>query len=108
VVFRSDYHNGGDPRIDEGRSYHFNGRLGYNNKSFVEPFVGFDWEVTDPSRVIGGTQIPGSGSEETAGGGGLMFKFSPAISLTLRYSHTLQARNVPATNAGYLKFVYAW
>jgi hypothetical protein len=108
VVFRSNFHDGSNPEIDEGRSYHFNGRLGYNNPSLVEPFVGLDWEVNDPSRVIGGLQIPNSGTEETAGGAGVMLKWAPSVSLTLRYSHSLQARNVPRTDAGYLKFVYLW
>ena len=107
-VFRTDSHQTGAPDISQGTTFHVNLRWGWKNETIIEPFVAYDFQATSVSRFVntGLTAIPAS--HENAIGAGLMFKFTPATSLTLRYSRAVEGKNVVKTDAGYLKFVYAW
>ncbi|PYD74683.1 hypothetical protein CFR71_13585 [Novacetimonas pomaceti] len=49
-----------------------------------------------------------SNSREVTLGLGVMFNISRHLSFTSRYSHSVDGRNVPESNAYYVKFVYLW
>ncbi len=107
-VFRTDSSTNGAPDVSQGTTFHVNLRWGWKNDSIIEPFVAYDFQATGVSRFVntGLTAIPAN--HENAVGAGLMFKFSPTTSLTLRYSRGIEGKNVVRTDGGYLKFAYIW
>ena len=50
--------------------------------------------------------VANSSSRETALGVGAMFYITKRLSFTPRYSHSVEGRNVPETNAYYMKIAY--
>lgn len=108
AVFRSNRHRHDAPDVDEGTSYHLNVRASYRATRRIEPFVSVDWQETGKSRLVDSTELPFSHQEDTALGAGMMIHLGKADSFTLRYSRSVEGRNVPLTNAAYLKFVHLW
>jgi hypothetical protein len=88
-----------------GTTFHLNSRFAYQLTSLIEPFAAVDY-FSKGADSVGGTSVVGSNPEEFALGGGIMFHFTPKISLTMRYSYGIDGSNTNQTNAGYLKFVY--
>lgn len=107
-VFRTEQNLHGAPTAVAGTTWHANVRFGWVNETIVEPFFAVDWQRQSSAyQVYNGTLLAPQ-SEETALGAGLMFKFSPKMSLTVRYSRSVQGKNVDITNAGYFKLAYVW
>ncbi len=96
------------PEAVAGTTFHFNARLGWVNPTIFEPFLAVDWQTQSSAYQVENGLVLAPHSEETALGAGVMFKFSPTMSLTVRYSHAVQGRNVDLTNAGYFKLAYVW
>lgn len=103
VIFRGDRDHGSAPRIDQGISYHVNLRASYRPGGPLEPFVAFDWQKNDRSLYAHGLGIASPAGHDTALGAGTMIALSKKTSLTLRYSRSIDGRNVPITNAAYVK-----
>ncbi|WP_408870825.1 transporter [Gluconacetobacter takamatsuzukensis] len=92
-----------------GRSFFSNLRFGWKASPLMEPFFAFDWQNT--GGIYDNTlsrYVADSNAREVALGTGIMFNLSKKSSLTLRYAHSVEGRNVPETNAYYVKFVYLW
>jgi len=96
------------PEAVIGRIFHFNVRVGWVNPTIIEPFLAFDWQTKSSSYQADTGLILAPHSNETALGAGLMFKFSPKLSLTVRYSRSVQGTNVILTNSGYFKLAYVF
>ncbi|ACK52614.1 conserved hypothetical secreted protein [Methylocella silvestris BL2] len=109
VVTRSNqYLPNGSPEAVPGTTYHFNVRLGWVNATIFEPFLALDWQTQSSAYQVENGLILAPHSQETALGAGVMFKFSPTMSLTVRYSHSVEGKAVTMTNAGYFKLAYVW
>ncbi|MFT8589248.1 transporter [Acetobacter orientalis] len=92
-----------------GVVFYSNLRFSWKATSRIEPFLAFDWQNVNGTYDNTARQyMDNSSSREVAMGPGLMFTFSKSVSVTARYSHSLEGRNTPETNAYYMKFVYAW
>ncbi|WP_293972497.1 transporter [Sphingomonas sp.] len=104
AIFRGNRRNGSTPDIDEGNSYHANVRASLKTKTPVEPFVSFDWQKNQAGYYRGGLGIASPAGHDTALGAGAMVTLSKKTSLTLRYSRSIDGRNVTGTNAAYFKF----
>ncbi|GAN12795.1 transporter [Sphingomonas paucimobilis] len=102
VILRGNRHDGRLPDVDEGNSFHANGRLSLKTGTRFEPFVAADWQGNAHSR-IGGTVVPLSSGHDTALGTGVLVGLGDKFSLTARYSRSIEGRNVPITNAAYVK-----
>ncbi|MBO1360149.1 transporter [Acetobacter sacchari] len=92
-----------------GTSFFTNLRFSWKATKLLEPFFAFDWQ--NVAGIYDKTQkmyVSDSSSREVAGGMGVMLNLSKSVSLTMRYSHSIEGRNVPETNAYYMKFVYLW
>lgn len=106
LIASSDYKNDGVKK-EIGTIYHANLRLGYRVSRMFEPFFAWDYNTagSGKNRTTGETI---ASFDEMAIGGGLMIHFSDTISLTTRYTHAIDARNVTKTDGVYLKFAYVW
>lgn len=92
-----------------GVVFYSNLRFSWKATSRIEPFLAFDWQNVNGTYDNTARQyMDNSSSREVAMGPGLMFTLSKSVSVTARYSHSLEGRNTPETNAYYMKFVYAW
>ncbi|MFT8777098.1 MAG: transporter [Gluconacetobacter liquefaciens] len=92
-----------------GQSFFSNLRFGWKASAAMEPFFAFDWQNTGGLYDNTFNQyVQNSSTREVALGTGIMFNLSKKSSLTLRYAHSVEGRNVPETNAYYVKFVYLW
>ncbi|GBR06264.1 transporter [Acetobacter oeni] len=107
---------GGGKRNQKGGHSYSPGVVFYTNLRFswkatklVEPFFAFDWQNVKGTydRTIS-QYLENSNSREVALGGGIMFNISQHFSFTARYSHSVEGRNIPESNAYYVKFVYLW
>lgn len=102
-------HVDGQHSYKPGTTFHSNLRFSWKAHRVVEPFLAFDWQNTAATRDrTVQNWIDNSSSREVAMGVGAMFTLTRSISLTTRYSHSVEGRNTPETNAYYMKFVYLW
>lgn len=102
-------HVNGQHSYTPGTTFHSNLRFSWKLHRRFEPFLAFDWQNTAGTRDrTVQNWIDNSSSREVAMGIGAMFTLTKNISLTTRYSHSVEGRNTPETNAYYLKFVYLW
>ncbi len=106
VILRGDRLTSGQPAIDQATTFHSNLRLGYKNETIFEPFLAIDYQLSDKSYFRNGRAVSAPYSDETALGGGVMFKFSPSFSATFRYSHAVAGRNSVQSDAFYFKIAY--
>lgn len=104
AIFRGNRHNGRDPDIAMGNSYHANIRASLKTKTPIEPFVSFDWQKNDVSRYRDGLGIASLAGHDVALGAGAMWTLSKKTAITARYSRSVDGRNVTGTNAAYFKF----
>lgn len=104
VIFRGNRHNGRDPDIDEGKSYHANIRASLKTKTPLEPFVSLDWQKNDVGRYRDGLGLAGWAGHDLALGAGTVLTLAKSFAITARYSRTVDGRNVTGTNAAYFKF----
>ncbi|WP_317973431.1 transporter [Novosphingobium pituita] len=104
AIFRGNRHNGRDPDIDKGNSYHANIRASLKTKTPLEPFLSFDWQKNDASRYRDGAGLASLPGHDVALGAGTVLTLSKKVAITARYSRSIDGRNVTATNAAYLKF----
>ncbi|WP_082789610.1 transporter [Acetobacter malorum] len=102
-------HVDGQHSYTPGTTFHSNLLFSWKAHRVVEPFLAFDWQNTAGTRDrTVQNWIDNSSSREVAMGVGAMFTLTKNISLTTRYSHSVEGRNTPETNAYYMKFVYLW
>lgn len=92
-----------------GNVFFSNLRFGWKAMRALEPFFAFDWQN------VGGLydntlkqSVRTTSSREVALGGGVMWTVNSHLSLTARYSHSVEGRNTPESNAYYLKLTYLW
>ncbi len=91
VVTRSNQQlPSGAPEAVPGRTFHFNVRFGWVNPTIFEPFFAFDWQTQSSAYQVNNGLILAPSSNEIALGAGVMFKFSPTMSLTVRYSRSVE------------------
>ncbi len=106
LIASSDFKNDGVKK-EIGTIYHANLRLGYRLTTMFEPFFAWDYNTADSGKnKTTGETI--ASFDEMAVGAGLMIHFSPNISMTTRYTHAVDARNVTKTDGVYFKFAYVW
>ncbi|WP_237442491.1 transporter [Saccharibacter sp. 17.LH.SD] len=92
-----------------GNVFFTNLRFGWKATRSLEPFLAFDWQnVGGLYDNTLGHSVKDSNSREAALGVGAMWTLNKHISLTARYSHSVEGRNTPETDAYYVKFVYLW
>ena len=108
AVFRSTQNISGAPDVDEGTTGHLNVRLSWKNQTIFQPFLALDWQATSVAHYSQSNLVASPASNETALGIGVMAQFTPAASLTLRYSHDVAGLNTTLTNGAYMKFAYVW
>lgn len=106
AVFKGNRNNGVAPVIDEGNSYHANIRASLKASRLIEPFLAFDWQKNDASRYRDDAGLASPAGHDTALGVGTMLHFSAKTSFALRYSRSIDGRNVTGTNAAYMKFAH--
>ena len=109
AIINMTKHVDGQHSYKPGTTFHSNLRFSWKAHRVVEPFLAFDWQNTAATRDrTVENWIDNSSSREVAMGLGAMFTLTKNISLTTRYSHSVEGRNTPETNAYYMKFVYLW
>ncbi|GBD57203.1 transporter [Gluconobacter wancherniae] len=109
AIVASTKHKTGEHSYSPGNVFHSNLRFSWKATKLVEPFFAFDWQNTGGMHDNSVNQwVDNSSGREVALGVGAMLNISKHFSLTGRYSHSVDARNVPETNAYYMKVVYLW
>lgn len=109
TVAGGDRHQKGQHRYSPGVVFYTNLRFSWKASRLVEPFFALDWQNVKGTydRTVG-QYLDDSNSREVTLGLGVMFNISRHLSFTSRYSHSVDGRNVPESNAYYVKFVYLW
>ena len=109
TVVGSTKHIKKEHSFSPGVVFYSNLRFSWKATKLIEPFFAFDWQN------VGGTydqtlnrSVLDTSSREVASGVGIMFNISRTMSITARYSHSLEGRNTPETNAYYVKLLYLW
>ncbi|NHO32938.1 transporter [Acetobacter fallax] len=102
-------HKQGEHTYSPGVIFVTNLRFSWKATKLIEPFFAFDWQNVKGTydRTIS-QYVDNSGSREVALGVGIMFNIAKNLSFTARYSHSVEGRNIPESNAYYGKFVYLW
>lgn len=109
AVTSSTRHVRGQDSYYPGVVFYSNLRFSWKATKLFEPFLAFDWQnVAGTYNNTQNAYVNDSYSRETALGLGAMLNISKHYSFTVRYSHSVEGRNVPETNAYYIKFVYLW
>lgn len=108
-VVGSTKHMKGQHSYRPGNVFFANLRFSWKATPKIEPFMAFDWQnVAGTYDNTMRQSVSDTNSREVAMGPGIMFNISKKVSFTTRYSHSLEGRNTPETNAYYVKFVYLW
>nr|WP_228391899.1 transporter [Gluconobacter aidae] len=108
-VVSSTKHRKGEHSYSAGNVFYTNLRFSWKATKMVEPFFSLDWQNTGGMHDnTSNLWVANSSSRETALGVGAMFNLTPHFSITPRYSHSVEGRNTPETNAYYMKIVYLW
>lgn len=92
-----------------GDVFFSNLRFGWKATHTLEPFFAFDWQ--NAGGLYDNTlkqSVHNTSSREIALGAGAMWTVNSHLSLTARYSHSVEGRNTPESNAYYLKLTYLW
>lgn len=109
TVVGATKHKNGEHSYSPGVVFYSNLRFSWKATKLVEPFFAFDWQnVTGTYDRTADHYVDDSNSREVALGTGIMFNISRDFSLTARYSHSVEGRNIPESNAYYIKLVYLW
>lgn len=109
AIVASTKHKTGEHSFSPGTVFHSNLRFSWKASKIVEPFFAFDWQNTAGMRDnTANSWVSESSGREVALGVGAMVNISKRVSLTGRYSHSVDGRNVSETNAYYMKLVYLW
>lgn len=109
AVVASTKHMKGQHSYKPGNVFFTNLRFGWKATHALEPFFAFDWQNAD--GLYDNTlrqSIHNTSGREVALGPGVMWSVNDHFSLTARYSHSVEGRNTPESNAYYLKMVYLW
>ena len=102
-------HVKGGHTYSPGVVFYTNLRFSWKATHLFEPFFALDWQnVKGTYDRTAGQCLDDSNSREITLGAGAMFNISQHLSFTTRYSHSVDGRNVPESNAYYVKFVYLW
>lgn len=109
TVVGSTKHRKGEHSYSPGVVFYTNLRFSWKATRLLEPFFALDWQnVTGTYDQTLRRDIADSSSRETTLGVGMMFNIAPNVSFTTRYSHSVEGRRTPETNAYYIKFLYLW
>ncbi|MBB2200850.1 transporter [Gluconacetobacter tumulisoli] len=109
TVVGSTKHIKGQHSYSPGVIFYTNLRFSWKATPLVEPFLALDWQNVNGTYDRTARQyLNDSNSREVALGTGIMFNISKHLSFTTRYSHSVDGRNIPESNAYYVKFVYLW
>ncbi|MFT9015276.1 MAG: transporter [Acetobacter sp.] len=109
TVVGSTKHRPGQDSYFPGVVFYSNLRFSWKATRLVEPFFALDWQnVTGTYNHSRHRYVDNSSSREVAPGVGIMFNINRRFSFTARYTHSVEGRNVPESNAYYVKFVYLW
>ncbi|WP_245528485.1 transporter [Gluconobacter morbifer] len=108
-VVGSTKHKTGEHSYSPGNVFYTNLRFSWKATQRIEPFFALDWQNTGGMHDnTSNLWVADSSGREIALGLGAMIFITKDFSLTTRYSHSVDGRNVPETNAYYMKFVYTW
>ncbi|GBR35335.1 hypothetical protein AA3266_2123 [Gluconobacter kondonii NBRC 3266] len=106
-VVSSTKHRNGEHSYSPGNVFYTNLRFSWKATSRFEPFFSLDWQNSGGMHDnTSNLWVANSSSRETALGVGAMFYITKRLSFTPRYSHSVEGRNVPETNAYYMKIAY--
>jgi hypothetical protein len=104
IIVRGDRHDRGDPRINQGSSYHVNLRPSVKTGTPIEPYLAFDWQSNGWSDIAGeASRIPGG--HDTSIGVGALWALDKRQSFKAHYSRSVDGKNTARTNALYISFV---
>ena len=102
-------HQKGQHGYSPGVVFYTNLRFSWKATRLFEPFLALDWQNVKGTYDNTARQyLDDSNSREITLGLGAMFNISRHLSFTTRYSHSVDGRNIPESNAYYVKFVYLW
>ncbi|PYD62751.1 hypothetical protein CFR72_10820 [Gluconacetobacter entanii] len=102
-------HQKGQHSYNPGVVFYTNLRFSWKATHLFEPFLALDCQNVKGTYDNTARQyLDDSNSREITLGAGVMFNISQHLSFTTRYSHSVDGRNVPESNAYYVKFVYLW
>ncbi|WP_019086728.1 transporter [Komagataeibacter europaeus] len=102
-------HVKGGHTYSPGVVFYTNLRFSWKATRLFEPFFALDWQnVKGTYDRTAGQYLDDSNSREITLGLGAMFNITKHVSFTTRYSHSVDGRNIPESNAYYVKFVYLW
>ncbi|GAB3590789.1 transporter [Acetobacter peroxydans] len=109
TVVASTKHEPGQHAFSPGVVFYSNLRFSWKATKLIEPFFAFDWQNAGGTydQTLG-QDVRDTSSREVASGLGIMFNISRSVSVTARYSHSVEGRNTPETDAYYLKLLYLW
>ncbi|QBL92448.1 hypothetical protein KSAC_02000 [Komagataeibacter saccharivorans] len=109
TVVGSTLHVKGAHSYSPGVVFYSNLRFSWKATRLIEPFFALDWQnVKGTYDRTASRYLDDSSSREIALGLGMMFNISQHLSFTTRYTHSVDGRNIPESNAYYVKFVYLW
>ncbi|GAA4502493.1 transporter [Gluconacetobacter tumulicola] len=109
TVVGSTKHIRGQNSYFPGVVFYSNLRWSWKATKLLEPFFALDWQnVTGTYNNTHRTYVKDSSSREVALGVGMMFNIAKNFSFTTRYTHSVEGRNTPESNAYYIKLVYLW
>ena len=109
TVVGSTKHKPGQDSYFPSVVFYTNLRFSWKATKLVEPFFALDWQnVTGTYNQSRHHYVENSSSREVAPGLGIMFNINHSINFTARYTHSVEGRNIPESNAYYVKFVYLW
>lgn len=109
AVVGSTLHQKGQHSYHPGTAFHSNLRFSWKASRALEPFFALDWQ--NVAGLYDNTMahyVANTSSREVALGVGVMWNITPTLNITTRYSHSVEGRNVPESNAYYFKLVYLW
>ena len=102
-------HVKGGHTYSPGVVFYTNLRFSWKATKLFEPFFALDWQNVKGTYDRTASQyMDNSDSREITLGAGAMFNISKHFSFTTRYSHSVDGRNIPESNAYYIKVVYLW
>lgn len=109
VVATTRLHEKGQHSYTPGTSYYTNLRFSWKASKIAEPFFALDWQNSNGTYDHTAKHwMSDTSSREIALGVGMMFPLTKALTFTARYSHSVEGRNVPETNAWFGKMIYVW
>ncbi|GAA4494945.1 transporter [Gluconacetobacter tumulicola] len=109
TVVGATLHETGRHSYTPGTTFYTNLRFSWKASKVAEPFFALDWQNAGGLYDhTAGNWVSDSSSREIALGVGMMFPLTRSLTFTTRYSHSVDGRNVPETNAWFGKIIYVF